>query len=208
GSGNAKIGSRASFAVDLPKGCARVDVIAGKPLVDVSATLWDDRGGALAEAGGGAGATLFACGNGGAARLDLEAGISPGPFAIELRKEASPPPALVAHPIAAARLLARLNAGGEVASAAAAKDVQTIALDASRTTIPLAVAPNSCEEVIAAIDAGASSIDLRIVNGATSEDAIARAESVVADRLCAGATAVQGRAELHVATGKADALVL
>lgn len=207
--GSAKIGSRTSVDVSLPDGCVRIDVIGGKPLAGALATLWNDHGGAIAEAGGGSGASIFACGKAGTARLDFEAIVSPGPFAVELRKDASAPPDLVAHPVAAARLLARASSGGDVATAADARDVKVLAVDATTlATLPIAVASGGCTEVIAAIEEGASGLDLRLVDAATGEDTIAHSEGVAADRLCAGAKAVSGRAELRVATGKSSALVL
>jgi hypothetical protein len=51
--GSARLGARTAVPVDLPAGCARLDVIAGKPLVEVAAALWDDHGALLAEARGG-----------------------------------------------------------------------------------------------------------------------------------------------------------
>jgi hypothetical protein len=98
-------------ALELPAGCARVDVVAGKPLADVLAELWDDRGALLGEGRGGAVASLFTCGAGGPARLDVEALARPGPFAVEVRKDKAAPAVLAAHPVAAGRLLARMNAG-------------------------------------------------------------------------------------------------
>lgn len=207
-SGAARVGSRTSAAVDLPAGCARLDVIAGRPLADVAATLWDDKGAMLADTRGGAGATILACGKGGPARLDLEALESPGPFAIELRKDASAPALLVAHPIAAARLLERMSAGGEVLDASAAATATLVALDpAQRKTFPLVVPAASCVEVIAALDGGGTGVDLRLVAPGT-DGTITRSPDVAGDRLCAGSAPIQGSYELRLGAGKADALVI
>lgn len=207
--GAARTGSRSTVPIELPAGCARVDVVAGKPLADMLAELWDERGSLLGDARGGAVATLFACGAGGAARLDVEALGRPGPFAVELRKDKTAPAALVAHPVAAGRLLARMNAGSAAASAADAAAAQVVALDsAALKRLPLPVPANACVEVIAALDAGGSGVDLRLVNPATDESTLTRARHVVADRLCAGALAIAGAAEVRLAAGKVDALVL
>ena len=207
--GKALVGTRASFPVELPQGCARIDVVAGKPLASVEAELWDDKGSLLGASRGGAGATLFACGPGGAARLDLAALARPGPFAIELRKERSSPPLLVSHPVAAGRLLGRMNAGAEPAAASAAESVQAVPLDAAtRRTLPLSVPANGCVEVIAAADAGGAGVDLRLVDASTGESALSRARHVVADRLCAGPAAKTGSIEVRLAAGKSDVLVL
>jgi hypothetical protein len=209
GAGTARVGSRATASMDLPAGCARVDVIAGKPLAVVTAALWDDKGALVAESRGGAGAALFACGKGGKARLDLEALESPGPFSIELRKDRAAPPLLVAHPTAAARLLARVESGGESADASAAAAATLVPLEAGALkTFPLAVPARSCVEVIAALDTGGSGVDLRLVEAPGGEGAITRSRAVAGDRLCAGATALAGSFELRLGAGKADALVL
>ncbi|UQA63386.1 hypothetical protein [Polyangium aurulentum] len=207
--GTAKVGSRAGTSVDLPAGCSRLDVIAGKPLADVGATLWDDRGGLLADGRGGAGATLFACGPGGPARVDVEALARPGPFAIELRKDRAAPDALVKHPLAASRLLAALDVSGERADASMAARAEVLALDASaRATLPLDVPAKSCASVIATLDRNGSGLDLRLADASTGEAPIVRGRFLVSDRLCASVTPVKGTAELRLLSGKAEALVL
>jgi hypothetical protein len=196
-------------ALELPAGCARVDVVAGKPLADVLAELWDDRGALLGEGRGGALASLFTCGAGGAARLDVEALARPGPFAVEVRKDKAAPAVLAAHPVAAGRLLARMNAGNASGSAGDATPAQAIALDpGTLKKIPVPVPANGCVEVIAALDAGGSGVDLRLVNTATDESTLSRARYVVADRLCATSLAIAGAAELRLGAGKTEALVL
>jgi len=206
--GTAKVGARAVVPVDLPQGCARIDVIAGAPLSGLEAVLWDDKGARIAEGRGGAAATLFACGSGGAARLDFEALESPGPFAVELRKDNAAPPALVAHPIAAGRLLARMNAGGDIATSAAATSAKVVALDDARLESgQFVVAPGTCAEVIVALDKGGSGVELRMVDAATRESTLARARHVVSDQLCAASSPRAGSYEIRLAAGKADALV-
>lgn len=207
--GQARLGARTAVDVDLPPGCARLDVIVGKPFAELAASLWDDRGARLAEASSGGSAPLFACGKGGRARLDLEPLESPGPFTIELRRDQAAPPALVAHPVAAARLLARLAAGGQPEGASAASSAVVLALDESqRRSVPLLIPPSGgCVEVIAALDAGAAGLDLRIADPG-GEGTVTRAHHVVSDRLCGAASGKPGAAELRVLSGKADALVL
>jgi hypothetical protein len=208
--GAARVGSQITVPIDLPAGCARIDVLAGKPLVDVAASLWDDKGALRADGRGGAGAQLFPCGPGGAARLDVEALESPGPFAVELRKDAAAPPLLVSHPIAAARLLARLSAAGEARGAAAAVAAELVSLDsASRKAAPLlALGGDGCVEVIAALDSGGTGIALRLVDGASGEGAVTRSRYVVADRICGRAGGKAASYELRLEAGKAEALVL
>lgn len=208
GDGTARVGSRTSIAVDLPAGCARLDVIAGRPLADVAATLWDDKGAMIADTHGGAGATIFACGKGGPARLDLEALESPGPFAVELRKDAAAPALLVAHPVAAARLLERMGAGVDPADASSAASATLVPLDpAQLKSFPLVVPASSCVEVIVALDGGGTGVDLRLTAPGT-DGTLTRSPDVAGDRLCAGSAPVQGTYELRLGAGKADALVV
>ncbi|WP_159397619.1 hypothetical protein [Sorangium cellulosum] len=206
--GAARLGSRTTLPIELPAGCARIDVLAGRPLADVLAELWSDAHALLGRARGGARATLFTCGGGGHARLDVESMAQPGPFAVEVRKEPKAPPALVAHPLAAARLLGRLGAVGLV-DASAAAGAQTVALDSARLKIlPLQIPANTCAEVIAALDAEGAGVDLRLVDTSTGESSLARARHVVSDSRCAGAAPVPASIELRLAAGKGDALVL
>jgi len=207
--GAAKLGSRATANLDLPAGCARIDVVAGKPLLDVGASLWNDRGALLGEGRGGGSVTLFSCGPGGAARVDVEALGHPGPYAIELRKDGASPAPLVAHPLASARLLSVLDAGGARVSAASAASAQVLALEAgARATLPFDVPAQGCVEVLAALDRGGTGLDLRLANASTGENTVTRGRFVVTDRICAPAAGAKASAELRLTTGKGDALVL
>ncbi|WP_437740147.1 hypothetical protein WMF39_31165 [Sorangium sp. So ce1504] len=206
--GAARLGSRTTLPIELPAGCARIDVLAGKPLADVLAELWSEGHALLGRARGGARATLFTCGRGGPARVDVESMAQPGPFAVEVRKEPEAPPALVAHPLAAARLLGRMSAAGP-ADAAGAAGAQAVGLDAARLKIlPLPIPANTCAEVIVALDADGAGVDLRLVDTSTGESSLARARHVVSDSRCAGPAAVPASIELRLAHGKGDALVL
>lgn len=209
GTAAARTGQRTSVAVDVPAGCARVDVVAGKPLGTFRAELWDDQGALVTQVYGGALGTFFACGKGGAWRADVEALEAPGSFAVEVRKEKTAPAALVAHPFAAARLLGRLEAAGIPVDAASAQGAQVVSLDAAalRTT-SFTVPAGVCMEVIAALDPGGQGLDLRVIDGTSSESSLVRGASVVSERLCAGGAPKPGKAELRLAAGKADALVL
>lgn len=211
GTGAARAGSRSTMTVELPAGCSRVDVIAGAPLVDVMAELWNDKNALWASGRGGAVASLFACGAGGPARVDVEAMGRPGPFALEVRKDTNKKPAaaLLSLPVAAGRLLSRMSAGGGRADTQAAEKAISVGLDdASLKRIPLLAAPNTCVEVIAALDAEASGVELRIVDAKAQEVSLSRARHVTADRLCAGSGPAVGFAELRLRAGKGNALVL
>lgn len=213
GTGAARTGSRSTMTLDLSAGCNRIDVIAGAPLVDMLAELWTDKNALWAEARGGAVASLFACGSGGSARLDVEAMGRPGPFAVEVRKDKNAPSSLIAAPVAAARLLARMNAGGPPADAGQAEKAISLSLEsASLKKLPLLAAPNTCVEVIAALDTmdgAASGVDVRIVDLAGKELSLSRARFVTASRVCADAKApASGIAEFRSGGAKTNALVL
>jgi hypothetical protein len=206
--GTAKVGSRSAFSLELPAGCARIDVLAGHPLALVEASLWDAQGTRLTEARGAARATLFTCGTGGPARIDLEAEGRPGPFAIQLRKTQLATPALVAHPIAAGRLLGRLYAGGQLGEGNAPVDVDVVSLDdASRRTLTKKLTTPGCLDAVTALDRGAAGVDVRIADASSGESSLAAARYVVANRLCSPQDATPLRVELTVATGRAEALV-
>lgn len=209
GTASARTGQRASVAVDVPSGCARVDVVAGKPLGAFRADLWDDQGALVTQVYGGARGAFFACGKGGAWRADVEALEGPGPFAVEVRKEKASPPVLVSHPLAAARLLGRLEAAGVPVDASAAQSAQVLALDAGAMRVTTFSVPvRTCIEVIAALDAGGQGLDLRLVDATTSESALVRGATVASERLCAAAAPKSARAELRLSAGKAPALLL
>jgi hypothetical protein len=140
--------------------------------------------------------------------VEIEAMESPGPFAVELRRDKASPPALVAHPVAAARLLSRRGAGGEALDAGAAASATVQALEeGQRKIVPITPPANGCVEVIAALDAGASGLDMRLVDGA-GESTVARARYVVSDRVCAAPNMKPAAAEIRVLSGKAEALLL
>ncbi|EYF08584.1 Hypothetical protein CAP_4114 [Chondromyces apiculatus DSM 436] len=232
--GTAKLGSRSSVAVELPAGCARIDVLAGKPLGEFLAELWNEQGELLVAERAGAAATLYGCGAGGQGRIDVESLARPGPFGVVVRKDPAAPQVLVKHPTAAARLMSRLIAGeggsagggageGVRGAAGSAAGAQVVTLEEARlATVPLTVPVRSCSEVIVALDRQGAGLDLRLVEGGGTGDAkggtgegrearearVARGRYVVSDRRCAGNAPMQGAVELRLGAGKGEALVL
>jgi hypothetical protein len=209
GMGKALVGDRVSVPLELPAGCARVDVIAGRPLGSVDAALWDEKGALLGRGSGGTGAALFTCGPARAARVDVEALARPGPLAIELRRDPAAPPVLVSHPVAAGRLLQRMNAGaGSALGAGLASAAQVVSLDPlTRRAVPITIPAGGCVEVVAALDGAGSGLDMRLVD-ASGASSLTRSRYVAADRLCAEGGASTGTVELRLDAGRADALVL
>ncbi len=207
GKGQAKVGSRAGLDVKIPQGCARLDVVAGAPLGPVKASLWDDRGGLLSEGEGGGAATLFACGAGATARVDVEAQARPGPFSVWLRPFRHADPALVHEPVAASRLLGRLDDEGvEIEGLGGLREVKLSHAALAKETIE--VKEHTCREVLAALDTQGSGLELRLLDDVDKTDSIVRARFVVSDHVCAGATPKHLTAELRLTTGEGSALVV
>jgi hypothetical protein len=210
GTGTADVGRRLSFPLALPEGCARIDIIGGRPVAGLTADVWDAGSALIASSMAGEGPTLFACGKGGRARIDIEALNRPGPFAIELRRERTPNPQLVAHPLAASRLLSALNARGENVTVGAAGDVKMLALEPNvLKSFDLALADGRCGDVVAALDAGGTGIDVRLVDAQSGEEfSLSRGRLLAQSRICAAGRARALRGEVRLGAGKTDALVI
>jgi hypothetical protein len=204
--GEARTGRRASVEVALPAGCARIDAVGGTPLAGLAVDAWSTGGELLGRAEGGARATVFVCGAAGKARVDVEAQQRPGPFAIEVRAEAGADPALTG--LAASRLLGRLNVGSQVVRASSLQLVRSLSMDGqSLRTVDLRVPEGRCLDVAAAVGAGGTGVDLRLVDRQGGEIVMAHAAWATATRVCAGATARAVQAEVRLGSGKAEVLV-
>lgn len=205
GRGTLQVGRRASLALRLTKGCARVDVIAGRPAHGVKALLWAHDGSLIASNSGGPGAVLFVCSHGGQARLDVEATTRPGPYAVELRREGDTPAVLLDHPLAASRLLARMTERGVIQRASqlgAAKVVQLSPTKLYRTDVLVPV--GRCVDLTLALGAGATGAELRLVDTADNKEiALSRGVEATSGRACAldAVGTLHARAELRATVG-------
>jgi hypothetical protein len=172
--------------------------------------VWDANNALVASSMSGEGPTLFACGKGGRARIDIEALNRPGPFAIEMRRERVPNAQLVAHPLAASRLLSALNARGESVTVGVASDVRVLALEPTQLrTFDVPLADGRCGDVVAALDAGGTGIDVRLTDGQSGEEfSLSRGRLLAQSRVCAAGRARTLRGEVRLGAGKADALVV
>ena len=206
GKGEAKVGSRVGVDARLAKGCSRIDAIAGSPLGPLRASLWDDKGALLAEGSGGTKATMYACGQGSDARLDIEADARPGPFSVEVRPFKTSPDPLVTHPLAASRLLARLDSQGVDVTKTDGVHAINLAHDALAKEA-FVVKEGTCREIVAALDRRGSGIELRIVDDVSKVDSLARARFTVSDRVCANKTPRKVTAEMRLSAGDGPALV-
>ncbi|HEU4410685.1 MAG TPA: hypothetical protein VFS43_35855 [Polyangiaceae bacterium] len=207
--GQAEVGRRVSTPVALGAGCSRVDVVGGAPLAGVVAEAWSEAGALLASGEGGGGAALFVCAPAGKVRVEVEATARPGPFAIEVRREAQAPPALAQGGLAAGRLLGRFNAGADAVSAAQLGDLRPLSLDAAqRRAFDARVPERRCLEVGAAVGGGATGVELRLLDGAGgAELARGRGPYATAARVCAGERPRALSVEVRLGAGKGEAVV-
>ncbi|MEB2313518.1 MAG: hypothetical protein OZ921_03425 [Sorangiineae bacterium] len=210
GEGALAVGRRVSLDVSLPPGCARIDVVTGRPMRGLEAQLWSRAGSLIARDVGTGRASLFACGPGGPARLDLDATDAPGPYAIELRADGDGAPALTLHPLAASRLVSRLVERGLIGSARQLTAAAALPLaDSARHDESLTVPIGRCVDATLALDSGASGAEVRLLDAASgAELALGRDRTTASARACAldRAETLQVRAELRVLAGSAVGL--
>jgi hypothetical protein len=209
--GSLAVGRRESVSLDLPSGCARLDVLGGRPLRGVEAWLWSSGDELLSHARGAGTVTMFACGSGSAARVDFEALAHTGPYALEMRPVSDVPRVLVDHPLAAARLLGRMHERGVLrrfAHVGAPKAVQVAAT--KRASIDVSVPFQRCVDVTFALGPGASGAEVRLIDSRTNAEVDLGTGTVsAAARACAltGVASLKIRAELRATAGATDALV-
>jgi hypothetical protein len=212
GSGTLPLGRRVSRVLDLPAGCARLDLVAGTPLRGVNAWVYSESG-ALIASGRGAAPALFVCGKAGRVRYDAEALSRPGPFAIELRQEREIPKVLLEQPLAASRLLARMIERGVIANPRRVGAVYEHKL--TSTTLEkrtLMVPAGRCLDLTLATGEGGSGVELRVLDQATLEElAIGRGSSATQARACATGAKAGGTlnavAEMRLGAGNATGLL-
>jgi hypothetical protein len=199
----------ATFA--LPKGCSRVDILAGAPMRAMSARLWSADS-LIAASDGRAAPVLFACSAGGLARLDTESLARPGPYSVELRVEPEAPAILQAYPLAAGRLLEHMVAHGLIRSGTQAGKISHHTLSPEHLESEDILVPiGRCVDLTLAVGAGATGAEIRLVNLDSGEElALARGTTSTSARACAldahsGGT-IHARAEMRVAAGLAEGL--
>jgi hypothetical protein len=200
----------ATFA--LPKGCSRVDILAGAPVRAMSVRLWAADDSLIATSDGRASPVLFACSAGGLVRLDTESLARPGPYSVELRVEPETPPILQAYPLAAGRLLEHMLEHGLIRSGTQAGKISHHTLSPEHLESEDILVPiGRCVDLTLAVGAGATGAEIRLVDLDSGEElALARGTTVTSARACAldahsGGT-VHARAEMRVAAGLADGL--
>jgi hypothetical protein len=210
--GELQVGTRTSLPVDLADGCTRLDLVLGKPGLDVEVWLWDAEGNLIAHDLGVGRATLFACGSRGRARLDVEAASHPGPYLVEARSLMRPGKPLTEAPLAAGRLLRKLDAVGLLAvpgDAASVRRVRVVSETLHRESVVIPV--GRCATVVVGSGRGATGPEVRLVESRTQAE-IGRARGTHSASVRACALDLPGTlelvAEIRVAAGAADALVV
>jgi hypothetical protein len=200
----------ASFA--LPKGCSRVDVLAGAPVRGMSVRLWAADDSLIATSDGRAAPVLFACSAGGPVRIDTESLARPGPYSVELRVEPEAPSILQAYPLAAGRLLEHMLEHGLIKSGTQAGKISHHNLSPEHLdTEDILVPVGRCVDLTLAVGAGATGAEVRLVDADSGEElALARGTTATSARACAldahsGGT-IHARAELRVAAGQGEGL--
>ncbi|MET0791539.1 MAG: hypothetical protein ABW061_08470 [Polyangiaceae bacterium] len=210
--GTLQLGRLDSAAFALPKGCSRLDILAGAPVRDLSARLWAADDTLIAETEHSAAPVLFACSTGGPVRLDTESLARPGPYSVELRLESESAPLLPAAPLAASRLLAHLLEHGLIRSGTQAGKItlhqlSPESLASERFLVPL----GRCVDLTLALGVGSTGAEVRLIDETTGEElALGRGTNATSARACAvdarsGGT-IHARAELRVNAGHGEAL--
>lgn len=203
GSGQVALGSVATVALQLEAGCTRLDVVGGLPLGPFEASLWRDDGKLVGRSHASEHAALFWCGPAAGARLEVSAVDSGGPFSVQSRAVVDPPSLLVAHPLAAAQLLSRLDAVvGPIDARAATGATLVDTSGLRRASQSLNLAKGNCADIVVA-PIGASGAMVRVV-AADASAPMTRGRSVVAAVACAG-TDHELSARFEVATTSARA---
>jgi hypothetical protein len=210
--GTLVLGRRTQVPLEVagPAGsCARIDVVGGAPLALLEGTVWDGAGSLVTQGDGAAQLTLFACAHG-KARLDLEARGRPGPFAVLVRTERWQNAAFTAHPLAAARMLARASEGPSRLLEGAPLGVRAMALDSTRlSSFDEAVPAGKCVRVAVGADGPGTGVELRIFDKSVSDEVDrSHGERAAAVRACAPpAAAGVFRVELRATSGRVDVVV-
>jgi hypothetical protein len=212
-SGNLVLGRRTTVDVRAyPRasaGCTRIDVLAGAPLALLTASVWDDAGGLLSKGEGATSVTLFACARG-PMHVELETRGRPGPFAVLARPERWKDPSFTAHPLAAARMLARVAEGQASYMEGAPQSARALTLDAAKSgrwseTIPA----GKCLRVAAGAQGEGTGLELRVFDAATDAELDrSHAAHAVSARACAppeGSRAV--KIDLRATSGKLEIVV-
>ncbi len=189
--------------------CWRFDVVGGAGAAMLSLAAWDSAGRKLAEADGGARATVFACGGGGG-RLDVSALARPGTFIASWRKERWADRAFAAHPWAASRMLTRSAVGSFGVIEGDSPNVRSFRIEAAHeATWTSVLAAGKCLRVVAAGEGDGAGLVGRVLDAGSGEELDrSHGRDSVAMRACAPPDAVRTlTVRLEVTGGRLDVVV-
>lgn len=207
GRGPLQIGATVSHRHRLAAGCTRLDILAGAPLTSVRASLWSSDI-LWSRAEGGEQATVFGCTDRPTdVEVEVEGQGGPGQHLVEARWAAEASPQLLANPVAAARLLGRLNAGANVVLPSMLQDVRDVEVNQdSRHTLPYSIAQGTCQTMVVALNPLASGVTLWLKEG---QEIVERGHGgeVASVRRCAQDRPLRGEAHVTVSAGQSRALV-
>jgi hypothetical protein len=211
GRGSLAVGKRTSVPLELRSGCARLDLVAGRPVRGVQMWLWTEAGTLLAHEQGTGSATVFACGPDGKLRLDVEALALPGPYVVEHRAEPGTPAVLQAHPLAASRLLGRMTSRGVIRRAGQVGAAKLLPLSSTQLRTEQMLVPiGRCVDFTLALGPHAVGAEIRLVNAADGQQLeLGRGAYSAAARACAfdQPRTLQVRAELRCLVGETKGLL-
>jgi hypothetical protein len=208
--GQLQLGRRATIPIDLVGGggCTRIDVVAGAPLSQIEAAVWDDAGALLASNDGAGDAALFACGTG-KARVDLGTRGRPGPYAVVTRAERWRSPSFVGHPLAASRMLGRAATGPQAMHEGGAVSARYAVLDATHQLVQTTtIAPGQCLRIAIGVEGEGTGLEGRLFDADSREELDrSHGQTSASLRACAGAVARAVRPEARATAGKLDAIL-
>jgi hypothetical protein len=211
--GELAVGVRQSRALDLPDGCSRLDAVLGAPAQGVGAWLWSADGALIAHDEGTLDATLFACGAVRSARLEIEGITRAGPYDVELSTASDTAPALARSPLAAGRLLARLDARERIATPRDIRTAEVVSLAAEkRVTRELRLDKGQCVDVGLGLGPGAEGAEIRLFDAEATdaaELALARGTTSALAEACAldRRSSLRVGIEARVVTGVTEAVL-
>ena len=209
--GTLTLGRRVTVPLDLhgvTSPCARVDVVGGAPLALVEAHGWDDAGALVSSGEGSASVTLFLCTHE-RARIDLQTRGRPGPFATLVRPEPWSNPSFSAHPLAAARMLARATQGPDMLLEGRPGPVRVLTLDGSKMSAwTRNLSSGQCLQVAAGAEGDGVGLEVRLFDAGGEEIDRSYGASAASARACAGEGKMLGvRVEVRAMSGKLDVVV-
>ncbi len=203
-----RVGELSSWEMRL-NGCSRLDLIPDAALVGYAARVWKGDGSLLSATRGKWEGPMFACAKG-SVRIEAEATRRGGTLLMEVRETAQVPGALLGLPLAASRLLARMQVAGVIRFADGVSMIEQVSLQESKLHASEFIVPRGrCLQVFVAKDQGGFGVEARMLEQDSGLDlAFARGGTGLQLSACAPAgTPVSGSLQVRTVRGSAPALI-